>query len=108
MRTAENKQMRLILPDVTLGISFTDLLGINCHEITEDERRKRWGEWLRLAKADGNDMHRYWCDRAECYGCKHLRGSWCDLQELPCTVNPYLTIKHGMIGMACMGAGRNA
>lgn len=100
------EQMRLVLPDVYLDISFTDLLGINCYEITVKERRARWAEWLKLAKIDGKDGHKYWCDKSECFGCKHLRGSWCELQELPCTVNPYLTIKHGMIDMACMGAGR--
>jgi hypothetical protein len=28
------------------------------------------------------------------------------MQALPCTVNPVLTIRHGMPGMACAGAGR--
>jgi hypothetical protein len=30
---------------------------------------------------------------------------WCLRAELPCTVNPLLTVKHGMMGMACMGMG---
>jgi hypothetical protein len=29
------------------------------------------------------------------------------LAELPCAVNPYVTIKTGMAGMACMGMGRD-
>lgn len=101
------KQMRFFLPEVSLEISFEDLLGINCREITEKDRRNRWAAWLILARADKQDGARYWCDKSECIGCKSLHGSWCKLQGLPCTVNPILTFKHGMIGMACMGAGRN-
>ena len=101
------KQMRFFLPEVTLEISFENLLGINCREITEKDRRIRWATWLRLARLDGKSGAIYWCDKAECIGCNHLHGSWCKLQGLPCTVNPILTMKTGMIGMACMGAGRN-
>lgn len=101
------KQMRFFLPEVTLEISFEDLLGINCREITEKDRRERWAKWLRLARADKQGGAKYWCDKEACFGCKSLRGSWCELQELPCTVNPVLTFKTGMIGMACMGAGRD-
>ncbi len=101
------KQMRFFLPEVTLEISFEDLLGINCREITGKDRRGRWAAWLILARKDKQGGARYWCDKSECIGCKSLRGSWCKLQELTCTVNPILTFKSGMIGMACMGAGRN-
>lgn len=36
----------------------------------------------------------------------HRRGGWCVLQGLPCGVNPVLTMRHNIPGMACMGIGR--
>jgi hypothetical protein len=51
-------------------------------------------------------MARWWLSH-ECHGCKHRNGAWCGIRGLPCTVNPILTFRHGLIGMACMGAGRD-
>lgn len=101
-------QRRLMLPDVDLQISFVDLFGIDIVEGSEQEKRDRWAQWLKLVRADGCGGGKYWCDKSECIGCKHLRGTWCKQSELPCTVNPYLTFRTGMIGMACMGAGYDA
>ena len=92
---------------VTLKMSFTDLLG-HPKWMTERERRARWARWLRLARAKpkSRDAASYWQDKSACLDCRHRRGAaWCSSMELPCTVNPYLTMKHGMIGMACAGAG---
>ena len=64
----------------------------------------------RIAGASGKladkAVAEYWQDAEACDGCIHISGDWCRLQELPCTVNPILTMRHGMIGMACMGAGK--
>jgi len=71
------------------------------------ERRSRWAAWLRLARAaDARDAASNWNDGAECDGCAHRRGGWCCLQGLPCSVNPILTMRHNLPGMACMGMGR--
>lgn len=95
----------LLLP-VTLDIRFPDLLGHRLVDMAEQERRNRWAQWLRLARAGTSSaLANYWTNSTACAGCIHLRGSWCSSSELPCTVNPYLTFRHGVIGMACMGAG---
>lgn len=88
---------------VTLKISWTDLFPRDADAAI---LRQRWAQWLRLARRKPDpDAARYWTDASECLGCIHKRGGWCTLQELPCTVNPVLTMRYAMIGMACMGAG---
>lgn len=101
-------QPTLLLPLVTLEISFADLLGDKALDVPAHERRIRWAQRLRLSRAAGSERAagRYWTDSRECSGCKHRRGTWCQLQQLPCTVNPILSYRHGAAGMACMGAGR--
>jgi hypothetical protein len=92
-----------------LNASFEVILGRNSGMFSEAERRKRWAAWLRAARRDGTegrDVARAWTSH-ECHGCKHRKGAWCDLQGLPCTVNPVLSFRCGMVGMACMGAGRD-
>lgn len=87
-----------------------EILGNNPNDFTTEERRERWERWKQLAADDeaGRAMVDYWAkdnvDEA-CAGCKHRDKDWCNLQGLPCNVNPVLTIKDGIIGMACMGAG---
>jgi hypothetical protein len=91
----------------SLNASFENILGKTAAMFSEKDRRHRWAAWLRTARQSGErgrQMARFWVSH-ECHGCKHRNGAWCDLQGLPCTVNPILTFKHGMIGMACMGAG---
>lgn len=100
------KQYRLLMPQVTLDMSFEDILGLSSAEITEPERKQRWVEWLEIAAKEEYRMDELWSDTTECIGCKHLNEIWCDLAGLPCTVNPILSFQHALIGMACMGAGR--
>jgi len=91
-----------------LNASFEDILGKKASTFPEGVRRQRWAAWLRAARRDGSKgrkLAKAWMSH-ECHGCKHRNGAWCDLQGLPCTVNPVLTFRHGMVGMACMGAGR--
>ncbi|WP_088258652.1 hypothetical protein [Fimbriiglobus ruber] len=90
-----------------LNASFEDILGKNSTTFTESVRRNRWAEWLRAARREGPEgrkVAKLWLAH-ECYRCEHRNGGWCDLQGLPCTVNPVLSFRGGMIGMACMGAG---
>ena len=90
--------------------SFESILGKNGGEYPEPTRRKRWAEWLRAARKDGQrgrQIARDW-QAHECHGCKHRNGAWCDLEGLPCTVNPILSFRSGMVGMACMGMGWEA
>ncbi|WP_157190004.1 hypothetical protein [Leptospira kirschneri] len=48
-----------------------------------------------------------WSNAEGCEGCVHLdlAEAWCNLQGLPCAVNPILSFQHAIPGMACMGAG---
>lgn len=88
---------------VTKRISFVDLFGTMKDRVPAHIRMARWEEWKRIAGADIAD---YWFPGKECQGCKHLIGrDWCGLQQLPASVNPILSFRSGMIGMACMGAG---
>jgi hypothetical protein len=90
----------MTLPPVTLTSSWDDLLGFPIPPAT---RRQRWQAWLQLAP---NDMVKSWTDTRACNDCRHLDGHWCQYAHLPCTTNPILTFRHGVIGMACMGLGK--
>ncbi|MDR2020489.1 MAG: hypothetical protein LBQ14_06970 [Treponema sp.] len=95
---------KMIYESVTLKITWIKLLDVEDPVIC----RQRWDEWKRLALAAGEkDLINLWTDTEACRGCKYLDKDWCLQAELPCTVNPYLTVKHGMMGMACMGMGRD-
>jgi hypothetical protein len=84
--------------------SFEQVLGKKPEDYTEDERKRRWNKQMSFSKS----VRELWSDTTECNGCIHLdkKGSWCNLQGLPCCVNPILTFRQGMIGMACMGTGK--
>jgi hypothetical protein len=84
---------------VTLESSWGDLLGKSETEMTAKERRDRWDEWCNLAGEHAG----LWLDTSGCEDCTMLDGAWCLHVGLPCTVSPFLTLKHGMMGMACMG-----
>jgi hypothetical protein len=89
---------------VALQSSWTKILDVAGPE----ERRQRWEEWKRLALAAGEKgLVDLWTDTEACLGCKHRNRDWCLRTELPCAVNPFLTLKTGMTGMACMGMGRD-
>ena len=97
---------------VTLTIGWTELFGGNAREMTEQQRRDRWAQWLRLDREDNEgEGGCYWQCTEGCYDeqgrrCVHLRGqAWCSNAELPAAINPVLTMKYSYIGMACMGAG---
>lgn len=96
----------ITLPKVTLGMSFAELFGEKTGEVPVEIRRERWGQWLAKAGPEGRDR---WNNAVGCIKdgklCKHFQNNWCALQGLPCSVNPVLTFRSGMIGMACMGAG---
>lgn len=86
--------------------SWYDLFGVNRSAMTDKHRRTRWEKWKRIARVEGNeDVVDRWSDHGECGDCIHKDGDWCVLSGLPVTINPILTMDHGMIGMACMGAG---
>jgi hypothetical protein len=91
---------------ISLDCKWTDLFSA---EIPENLHRKNWEAWKRLALDAGKkDMVNYWTDTDACQRCKHLDGDWCFRMELPCTVNPYLTLQRGLgPGMACMGMGHD-
>ena len=72
-------------------------------EASPAKRRKMW-EQLRK---DEPDSAEWWEDPEACHEdvtCDYLSDGWCKYVNLPCGVNPYLTPRNGMTGMACMGA----
>lgn len=106
-----SQQLHLpVFPPVKLEMSFEDLLGNKCSNMPSYVRRERWGEWKRIAglRKKSRDCLAAWTDTEGCDGCVHLDGDWCAMQQLPCTVNPILSFREGLIGMACMGAGYKA
>lgn len=97
-----------LLPPVTLNDNFYDLFGRKKEELNESERRHRWAAWLRLVRRKDRDCADYWRTVEACVErgkCRHLRGTWCELQGLPASVNPILSRRLMFIGMACMGMG---
>jgi hypothetical protein len=98
-----------IAKKVTLKSSFEEILGKDHSQFTEDIRKERWKQWQEIAlkKKDGKDVVESWLDTSACRDCLHLdkKESWCRLMGLPCTVNPILSFRMGMAGMACMGTG---
>lgn len=90
--------------EICLYNSFRQILGKNPEDFAEEERKTRWNKIMSLNKP----MAKYWSDTSQCEGCIHLneKEAWCNYQGLPCTYNPILTPSTGMIGMACMGTGR--
>lgn len=81
-------------------------------EMSPKTRRERWEKWKEVARntdEQGREMADYWSNSEEtCTGCIHRDNDWCKYNELPCNVNPILTLQHGQIGMACMGLGYQA
>lgn len=92
---------------VTLNSNWADLFGKNSDELTPEQRKSNWEEWKRLANEAGDsDIVYKWTDCKEtCSGCVYQNVDWCNYMGLPCSVNPVLTLKNGMKGMACMGTG---
>ena len=95
-------------------MSWAELFGDSLSEFTGVERRERWEKWKELCRqGDPKRADRIiagWEDVSACCEggqCKHLdlNGARCKEMDLPCTINPILTIRGGMMGMACMGLG---
>lgn len=106
MNKKQIEQHRTIYPLPTnklcLYSSFEQILGKNVNDYTSKERKKRWEKVMKL----NNEMAERWSNTEICNGCKHLSiDAWCNLFELPCTVNPIISFKNGIVGMACMGFG---
>ena len=96
-----------LLTPVELHSDWSQILGDKRNEMPENIRRDRWEQWKTLAHNDGSaEAVEYWTDTSECHDCKYRDIDWCQLQGLPCTVNPILTFNEGLIGMACMGLGK--
>lgn len=100
------------LAPVSQHITWIDLLGESRESMPDKDRRARWEEWKELArKAGDSELVDYWSkDHIDesCAGCIHRDADWCKLAELPCSINPILTIHDGIIGMACMGMGKQS
>ena len=74
-------------------------------DIFSGDKRQNWEAWKKAcADAGEKEVADYWTDCAECSGCVHIDGDWCTFANLPCTVNPVLTVKANIIGMACCGS----
>lgn len=90
--------------------SFEEILGKTGKDYPETERIDRWNLWKKSAiKSKKKYLIAIWTDKSDCEDCIHLDvgNAWCKLIGLPCTVNPIITFKEGVVGMACMGLGKN-
>jgi hypothetical protein len=103
-----------LLPQVKLQSAFVDILGTGESFMPEQIRRQRWAQWLKQARRAGeSELAKDWTSPEACIDedrgkCVHLRGKWCALSSLPASVNPILSFRHGLVGMACMGIGFTA
>lgn len=99
----------IVLPVVSLESSWIEILGSKPGDIPGHIRKERWEEWKRIALSKGKQsLVDYWSKNhveETCSKCKYRKDDWCKLQDLPCNVNPVLTMKDNTIGMACMGEG---
>ncbi|BAP30113.1 uncharacterized protein CHSO_1076 [Chryseobacterium sp. StRB126] len=92
--------------------SFEQILGKKESQYSKDDRKLRWNKCIKEFKDnDKADVIEVWTSPGgdgECVQCIHFNydDGWCVLMGLPSSVNPVLSFKHGMPGMACMGAGR--
>jgi len=93
------------LQPVCLTSPFEQIFGVS-KKMSANSRRHRWAQWLKLAREKNKEAAKMWIGVSDCCDtCDQRRGKcWCKLQELPCTVNPVLSFKFGMVGMACCGA----
>ena len=64
------------------------------------ERRANWNAFVKFDPA----IAAHW-ENCENHDCVHFDNGWCLLQNLPSGLNPYLSTRTGMPGMACMGVG---
>jgi len=94
------------LKSVELESSFEEILGSRQSEMSEAIRRYRWARWLKLARREDKGRVKCWMEPEGCKDCINHRGkAWCSEFALPCTVNPIVTFREGVLGIACMGFG---
>jgi hypothetical protein len=87
---------------VTKRISFEDLFP---KESSRIQRIKRWSKWKDMV-ADEPWAAEYWeTDKCCCLGCceYNKKDDWCEYASLPPSVNPILSFRFGMAGLACCG-----
>ncbi|WP_141638401.1 hypothetical protein [Leptospira weilii] len=85
--------------------SFEVILGKKSEDYSNEVRQERWTYWKQIAFEKEPWLRKVWANVEACGGCVHLNKSWCNLQGLPCTVNPIVSFRTGFPGMACMGTG---
>ena len=93
------------MKQVTLDIRWPELFGEKPSDMDAKTRRERWEEWKQLGLRESPENVEEWSTPEElCQNCQHRDGDWCTAIALPCTVNPILTFRFGMLGLACEGA----
>ncbi|EJP13101.1 hypothetical protein [Leptospira interrogans] len=95
------------MKEITLRSSFEFILGKKREDFSDEVKQERWNYWKSLALKNKHRLVEVWSNVEGCIGCIHLdkENAWCNLQGLPCTVNPILSFQNAIPGMACMGAG---
>ena len=93
------------MKQVTLDIRWPELFGEKPSDMDAKPRRERWEEWKQLGLRESPENVEEGSTPEElCQNCQHRDGDWCTAIALPCTVNPILTFRFGMLGLACGGA----
>lgn len=98
------------MKDVTLEISFEDLFGKNKEDIASCDKKFRWIEWKKIVikklnKEEAKAVFKFWMPADTCRNCVYREGEWCVVEDLPCSVNPILSFRLGIPGLACRGLG---
>ena len=91
-------------PSVNPDLAWKDLFR---KDMSPETRRKRWEDWKEATIKSGRPENVEYWQMHHCEDCDQRDGDWCELQGLPCTVNPILTFQYNMLGMACYGAYSN-
>jgi len=87
---------------VSKRISFEDLFPKGSCRI---QRIERWSKW-KYTVADEPWAAEYWeTDKCCCLGCcgYSKKDDWCEYANLPPSVNPILSFRYGIVGLACCG-----
>jgi hypothetical protein len=96
------KRRRLpMLKKVTKRIGFSELFP---PDSSRSERIARWRSWKCTVAREPEQIENWQTD-PDCFNCGMYSDSsdWCDFSSLPPSVNPYLSFRHGIPGLACAG-----
>lgn len=97
------KKYPLPFDELCVVSTFEQILGKKRSDYSDEERKLRWEKVMSLDLS--GEAREEWEYSGDCTGCKQLDNGWCKHMGLPCGINPVLTFRLGMPGLACQGMG---